>query len=113
MPSSPPMILPMPRFISRRAHLLAVLLCTACGGSERPDAPDTSQGTFTPPPQRQVPAQPAGNDVATGSCEAGVSRDCRVWLPTSGGQKNCFVGTQVCVDDAWSGCLGDSDAAVL
>lgn len=56
---------------------------------------------------------PPTDDVKTGACDSGESRDCRVWLPEVNGVKNCFVGTQVCVDDVWSECLSDEDAAAL
>ena len=56
---------------------------------------------------------PLTDDVATGDCDSGESRDCRVWLPEVNGVKNCFVGTQVCVDDTWSSCLSDEDATAL
>jgi hypothetical protein len=36
-----------------------------------------------------------------------------VWLPEINGVKNCFVGTQVCLEDTWSECLSDDDAAEL
>lgn len=91
--------------------LAVALLCAACGGSERSDLPETSSSTFTP--SQPVAGQPSTDDVATGACDMGESRDCRVWLPTSGGVKHCFVGTQVCADDLWSDCLSDEDAADL
>lgn len=56
---------------------------------------------------------PPTDDVETGACDSGEPRECRVWLPEVNGVKNCFVGTQVCVDDLWSACLTDEDAAAL
>lgn len=93
--------------------LLAALLCTACGGEDHPPAPPASRTPFAPSPPPNVPAQPARDDVATGACDKGTARDCRVWLPSSGGIKNCFQGTQACAEDMWSDCLSDEDAAEL
>lgn len=105
------MHLPKFRFTTLAALFLAARFLQACGGSDRSHVPDGSSSSFTPAPR--VTARSAGDDVATGACDLGMSRDCRVWLPTSGDVKNCFVGTQVCADGTWSGCLDDQDAAEL
>ena len=98
------------------ALLLLGLLSIACGSAnDRPPAQAETLGSApsqgAPAPRASSELPPAGNDVATGECELGESRDCRVWLPEVNGVKNCFVGTQVCVTDAWSKCLSDDDAA--
>ncbi len=93
------------------ALLLAAFASSACGGSDRSDAPQSSSSTITPSPR--VTGRATTDDVATGACDQGVSRDCRVWLPESGGVKHCFVGTQVCAGGSWSACLDDQDAAEL
>lgn len=41
-----------------------------------------------------------GDDLATGACEAGDVRDCRVQID----EHNCFVGQQFCIEGAWSHC---------
>ena len=97
--------------------LLSLLLLQAlvgCGSSDRPDSSESTPGhTATPTPRQTSSDLPPTDDVATGACDSGDSRDCRVWLPEINGVKNCFVGTQVCIDDTWSTCLSDEDAASL
>lgn len=89
--------------------------CVACGsGSDRPGSQEVMAGNpVAPGPGTASDIPPPGDDVATGACNTGESRDCRVWLPEVNGIKNCFVGTQVCVDDEWSNCLSDENAAEL
>lgn len=105
------MNLPKLHFSTLAALLLAARFFPACGGSDRAHLPEGSSSTLKPAPR--VTNRSAGDDVATGACDEGTSRDCRVWLPTSGGVKHCFVGTQVCVEGTWSGCLDDQEAAEL
>ncbi|HEY6725318.1 MAG TPA: hypothetical protein VI197_14885 [Polyangiaceae bacterium] len=93
--------------------LLTVSLC-ACGSSDRPDSSEAGGGNPLPPGGTGSSSEiPPTDDVETGTCDRGDSRDCRVWLPEVNGVKNCFVGTQVCADELWSSCLSDDDAAAL
>jgi len=87
----------------------------ACGSNDRPDSSDAMGGhtVATSGGSGSSSDVPLTDDVATGDCESDESRDCRVWLPEVNGTKNCFVGTQVCVDATWSSCLTDEDAAAL
>lgn len=110
------------RSVSTRPHpsLLVLLLagavaCVACGSNDRPDSSDAMGGhtVVTSGSSGTGSDLPLTDDVATGDCDSGESRDCRVWLPEVNGVKNCFVGTQVCVDDTWSSCLTDEDATAL
>lgn len=95
--------------------LLLPLSLFACGSSDRPDSSEAGgDGNPLPPSGTGGSSEiPPTDDVETGACDSGDSRDCRVWLPEVNGVKNCFVGTQVCVDDLWSSCLSDDDAAAL
>ena len=95
------------------ASLLLLAGCVACGGADRPDSSEVMAGHTVPPPPRPASDTPSTDDVATGACDSGASRDCRVWLPEINGVKNCFVGSQVCLEDTWSDCLSDDDAAEL
>lgn len=87
--------------------MTSVLLGVACGAHED-DLP--------PPPSAEGGTQLDGYDpstgddrdqVAAGSCEDGATQGCRVYLPEHNGIQPCFVGTQTCVDSAWSAC-GDA-----
>lgn len=93
--------------------LLLVVGVVACGSHDRPDSADSMAGHTATPSPSSTSELPPTDDVATGACESRESRDCRVWLPEVNGVKNCFVGTQVCVDATWSACLSDGDAAEL
>jgi hypothetical protein len=89
------------------AHLVCVLLIGAlwgCGaaGDEHP-APveyDDEQAQLTEP----AGAALAEAGSAAGTCSPGVVRECRVMLSRQGDIENCFVGVQVCSDDAWGPC---------
>jgi hypothetical protein len=39
-----------------------------------------------------------------GTCSAGMMRECKVLLGRQGSVENCFVGVQLCTDDAWGPC---------
>ena len=94
--------------------ILLAATCVACGsGSDRPGSKEVMAGNPVAPAPETASDTTPGDDVATGKCDTGASRDCRVWLPEVNGVKNCFVGTQVCVDDEWTGCLSDDTAAAL
>lgn len=101
--------------LSRTLLLLLVPLgLWACGSGDRPDSSEAGGGNNVPPSGTGSSSEiPPTDDVETGACDGGDSRECRVWLPEINGVKNCFVGTQVCVDDLWSDCLTDDDAAAL
>jgi hypothetical protein len=93
--------------------LLLLLGLCACGSADRPASSEAGGGNPLPSGTGSSSEIPPTDDVETGACEGGESRDCRVWLPEVNGVKNCFVGTQVCVDELWSSCLSDDDAAAL
>lgn len=98
--------------------IVSLLLLTglvACGSDDRPESSEAGAGhaVATSGGSGSSSDVPLTDDVASGDCDSGASRDCRVWLPEVNGVKNCFVGTQVCVDDAWSSCLSDEDATAL
>jgi hypothetical protein len=67
----------------------------ACGGE------DEVRRTGPAPPQNQGGSNVGGTDVATGSCDEGEIRDCKVQID----ENNCFVGEQMCIDNEWSDCL--------
>ncbi len=93
---------------------LALLLVAGCGSGERPASAAGDGPIMSAPGPRTTSETPlSGDDVATGSCDAQSPRDCRLSLPEVNGIKNCFSGTQVCIDSVWSKCLSDEDAAAL
>ena len=94
--------------------LLLTLGVVACGSGDRPDSSESAGSPHVTPSGTSSGSEfPTTDDVATGACDSGDARDCRVWLPEVNGVKNCFVGTQVCVDETWSACLADDEAAAL
>jgi hypothetical protein len=42
--------------------------------------------------------------VASGQCEDGQVKTCRVYLPAHDGVQPCYVGEQTCADGAWGVC---------
>jgi hypothetical protein len=77
---------------------------------------DSQMANSMNPGDREPVAEDASSDefeevLETGACDdAGVAIDCKVLLPTMGETKNCFVGTQVCLDAGWSSCVDDEVA---
>ena len=92
--------------------MLVTACCSACGGpSDRPSPAEVeSSHAISPRPDSDAPE---GDDVAAGACDSDSSRDCRVWLRQVNNTRNCFVGTQLCLDGAWSDCLTDEAATAL
>jgi hypothetical protein len=43
-------------------------------------------------------------DAASTSCVDGATRSCSITLPSQGGIKNCFVGTEQCKNGKWGPC---------
>jgi hypothetical protein len=94
----------MPRltFYILGVPLLALLV--SCGDEDRPPPPANTGGTsFTD----DVIGQHPDNVYATGPCENGTVKQCRVYLPAHGQVQPCFVGEQMCIEGAWSEC-GDT-----
>jgi hypothetical protein len=44
------------------------------------------------------------SEDAAESCPSGVVRECKVMLSRQGNVQNCFVGVQLCRDEAWGPC---------
>lgn len=84
--------------------LLWSVLCVACGsdGGRPPmaqsdsEVPDLSDYDISTADSRDVWAQ--------GTCEAGTTKECRVYLPAHDGIQPCFVGVQTCIDGTWGLC---------
>jgi hypothetical protein len=99
---------PMPLRRPQRllTHTVFALLLGAlwgCGGAdgEHPaPAYDADQAPLLEPA-----LEPSGEAGApAGTCPSGVMRECKVLLSSQGSVKNCFVGVQLCSDEAWGPC---------
>ena len=80
-------------------------LLASCGDDDHPPPP-AANGDGTSFTDDGVGQQP-NNVYASGPCDDGDVKQCRVYLPAHGQVQPCFVGEQVCVDGAWSEC-GDT-----
>ncbi len=78
-----------------------------CGSSDRrPPAADSDRSV----PDLSDYDSNQGDDrdeVASGQCEDGQTKTCRVYLPAHDGVQPCYVGDQICADGAWGIC-GDA-----
>lgn len=87
---------------------LALLALTACGGSADQYSPavadDEPVKAATPLPVAVGEAAVSEGGVAAGTCTTGDARECKVMLGRHGDVVNCFVGMQLCEDDAWGPC---------
>ncbi len=84
--------------------MTSVLLGVACGAPEddRPPPPSSEEGIEL---DSYDPSTADDRDqVAAGTCDDGATQTCRVYLPAHNGVQPCFVGTQTCVNAAWSSC---------
>lgn len=101
-------------------------LLVACGGSSGSDHPpppdDTEQAGAGGEAGAPATAGAAGSttaggksgdDVLTGSCEWGASRECRVYFGDPPGSLGCWVGVQTCLDGQWQECDIRVDPATL
>jgi hypothetical protein len=77
-------------------------LLVSCGDDDHPP-PATGGDGFND----DVVGQHPDNVYASGPCEDGDVKQCRVYLPAHGQVQPCFVGEQVCVEGTWSDC-GDT-----
>jgi hypothetical protein len=88
-------------------HTVFALLLGAlwgCGGAagEHPaPAYDDEQAPLLKP----APESNGEADASAGTCPSGVVRECKVLLSRQGSVENCFVGVQLCSDEAWGPCL--------
>jgi hypothetical protein len=109
------------QFVSRRntqrARLSALFvfgLCvSACGDASQDRPPPAPSGADLELPDlgRYDAATADSRDVvASGGCEDGATRECRIYLPSHGGVQPCFVGVQECRGAAWAEC---SDAVLV
>ncbi len=91
---------------AKRTALALALSSFACGADGERPPPSEDNG-----PSQIDPGDPkgagAGDDVADGPCEAGATKQCRIYLPSHNDIRPCFVGEQVCEDGRWSDC-GDT-----
>ena|SRR5215207_8733531 len=100
---------PMPL---RRPHRLLTHMVFAwvlgalwgCGGADgehpAPAEYDAEQAPLLDPTPEL--SGEAGADA--GTCASGVVRECKLLLSRQGSVVNCFVGVQLCSDDAWGPC---------
>jgi hypothetical protein len=89
------------------AWVTTVLLGVACGAPEDERPPPPSSGGGTELDGYDPSTGDDRDQVAAGTCENGDTQGCRVYLPEHNGVQPCFVGTQTCLDSAWSSC-GDA-----
>ncbi len=95
------------RFVQSLKRGWVVLLALACAGSpERPPPPSGSGAdiALTDLVQYDAMAADARDVYATGACEDGATRVCRVYLPSHNDVQPCFVGEQLCGGGQWGEC---------
>jgi hypothetical protein len=84
------------------AWLLGAL--SGCGGAgsghPAPAEYEAAQARLLDP----VPEVSGEAGAAAGMCPSGVVRECKVRLGRQGSVENCFVGVQLCTDEAWGPC---------
>jgi hypothetical protein len=91
--------------VCRGGMLLLMLWASACGGSpERPPPADSGDLDLTDLLQYDASSADARDVYATGVCEDGATRVCRVYLPSHNDVQPCFVGEQACVSSHWGEC---------
>jgi hypothetical protein len=88
------------------ALLLGALLAFACDTSNDRPPPPTSETEIdlTDLVQYDTTTADARDVYASGACEDGATRECRVYLPSHNDVQPCFVGQQLCVDSSWGEC---------
>lgn len=84
------------RWLWTAAAVTALTLC-ACGAEDELQAADLTVGPATAPSGSVA-------TTATGACEAGIVRECRIDLPEQNGVKNCTTGLQACRQGKWGPC---------
>jgi hypothetical protein len=92
--------------VRRGGALLLVLWASACGGSpERaPPAPSSDDLDLADLVHYDQSSADARDIYASGACEEGATRVCRVYLPSHNGVQPCFVGEQTCESAHWGEC---------
>jgi hypothetical protein len=82
---------------------LAVSLC-ACGGESEEHSPAAASGDKTVKIAAPSVATLGEAGAPVGTCASGDARECKVMLASHGDVANCFVGIQICENDAWGPC---------
>jgi hypothetical protein len=82
---------------------LAVFALCACGGESDRYSPAAADDE---PVKIAAPAAvvTAEGGAGAGTCTSGDARECKVMLGQHGNVVNCFVGMQLCEDEAWGPC---------
>jgi hypothetical protein len=91
----------------RRGGVILLLLCaSACGdsGERPPPAPSDDDLDLTDLVHYDSSSADARDVYATGVCEDGATRVCRVYLPSHNDVQPCFVGEQACASSRWGEC---------
>lgn len=85
------------------AAAFALLAVVACGGEGDHYSPAVVSDE---PVKVATPAAAASGEAgaAPGTCTTGDARECKVMLGQHGNVVNCFVGMQLCEDEAWGPC---------
>jgi hypothetical protein len=83
-----------------------VLFALACSSSpdRPPPPPSESDIDLTDLVRYDTMTADARDVYATGACSDGVTRECRVYLPSHNDVQPCFVGEQACVGSEWGEC---------
>lgn len=90
-----------------RVLLTLALLGSGCGraGEDRPPpAPAETDHDTTDLTRYDSSTADSRDVVASGGCEEGATRDCRIYLPSHDGVQPCFVGVQECTASTWGEC---------
>lgn len=84
--------------------LLSIATLAGCGSDDEQHSP--AAGAGEEPLRMPAPVSAAQGEAgaASGTCTSGVVRECKIMLAPHDGVVNCFVGVQLCRDEAWGSC---------
>jgi hypothetical protein len=84
--------------------VLSVTILAGCGTADPEHSP--AAGAGEDPLRMLAPVSMAQGEAgaSAGSCPSGVVRECKTVLARHGDVANCFVGVQLCSDEAWGPC---------
>jgi hypothetical protein len=95
------------RWLSVPSALLMFAFCGCSGsGADEPYGPPPvgEEQIKVAMPALAGAADAADAGAASGTCTTGDARECKVTLASHGNVANCFVGVQICDNDAWGPC---------
>jgi hypothetical protein len=97
--------------LGRTRHLFTYLVFAAsigalggCGAADGGHPPAVDLDLEQGPLGERLPAGLGEAGASGAACPSGVARECKVMLSRQGNVENCFVGVQLCSDEAWGPC---------